>query len=415
MNIRTLIKTLGPGLLYAGAAVGVSHLVQSTRAGASYGFELIWVVILANIIKYPFFEFAPRYASATGKSLVYGYRSTGKWALGIFALLTVSTMFAMQAAVTVVTAALVGNIFGINLSANSITAIILFFTMFVLLSGKFSALDKMIKIIILTLTVSTLIAVIAAFEVNTVKVATAFDWGSAVDLAFLIALIGWMPGPIDISTWHSSWTVAKMESSGYKPTLKESLFDFKFGYIGTAFLAMGFVALGAFVMYGTGEELSANGVVFAGQLINMYTVSLGDWAYWLIAIAALTTMFSTTVTVLDAYPRVMQPTSELLFPKLKPKNSKSNMPYLVWMLITIFGTLALLVYFGQSMRFVVDLATTISFVAAPVLAILNYKAVVHPLFPIEAKPKKWLLIYAWIGMIFLSVFSVFFLIWRFVL
>ena len=28
-----MFKSLGPGLLFAGAAVGVSHLVQSTRAG----------------------------------------------------------------------------------------------------------------------------------------------------------------------------------------------------------------------------------------------------------------------------------------------------------------------------------------------------------------------------------------------
>jgi len=414
MNIKNLLKVLGPGLLYAGAAVGVSHLVQSTRAGATFGFELIWVVIAANIIKYPFFEFAPRYASATGKSLVDGYNKTGKWALGIFALLTVSTMFALQAAVTIVTASLLGNIFGISLSPNSLTALILFFTMFVLLSGKFSALDKMIKVIILTLTVSTLIAVIAAFDIKTVD-AISFDWGSATDLAFLIALVGWMPGPIDISTWHSTWTVAKQEATGHKPSLKESLFDFNFGYIGTAFLAMGFVSLGAFVMYGSGKELSANGVAFAGQLIDMYTLSLGNWAYWLIAIAALTTMFSTTVTVLDAYPRVMQPTSELMFPALKAKNEKSMLPYTTWMLITIFGTMALLIYFGQSMRFIVDMATTISFVAAPVLAILNFKAVTHPDFPKDSKPKKWLLIYAWVGMIFLSLFSLFYLLWRFIL
>jgi len=414
MKIKSLLKTLGPGLLYAGAAVGVSHLVQSTRAGASYGFELIWVVIVANIIKYPFFEFAPRYASATGKSLIDGYYTSGKWALIVFGVLTLSTMFALQAAVTVVTAALLGNIFGIALSPNSLTAIILFFTMFVLLSGKFSALDKMIKVIILTLTISTLIAVVAAFEIKTVD-AMHFDWGNAIDLAFLIALVGWMPGPIDISTWHSTWTVAKMESSGHKPTLKESLFDFNFGYIGTAFLAMGFVSLGAFVMYGSGKELSSTGVEFAGQLIDMYTSSLGNWSYWIIAIAALTTMFSTTVTVLDAYPRVMQPTSELLFPSLKPKNRKSFKPYTIWMLITILGTLALLVYFGKSMRFMVDLATTISFVAAPVLAILNYRAVTDPRFPVEARPKKWLLLYAWVGMVFLSFFSLFYLIWKFLL
>ena len=50
-----ILKNLGPGLLFAGAAIGVSHLVQSTRAGADFGFSLLWALILSNIIKYPFF------------------------------------------------------------------------------------------------------------------------------------------------------------------------------------------------------------------------------------------------------------------------------------------------------------------------------------------------------------------------
>ena len=76
-----MLKSLGPGLLWAGAAIGVSHLVQSTRAGASYGFALVWAVILANLFKYPFFEYGPRYAAATGESLLEGYRKLGQWAV----------------------------------------------------------------------------------------------------------------------------------------------------------------------------------------------------------------------------------------------------------------------------------------------------------------------------------------------
>ena len=30
------LKKLGPGLLFAGAAIGVSHLVQSTKAGPNF-------------------------------------------------------------------------------------------------------------------------------------------------------------------------------------------------------------------------------------------------------------------------------------------------------------------------------------------------------------------------------------------
>ncbi len=55
MTLKNLIKIMGPGLLYAGAAIGVSHLVQSTRAGASFGFELVAIILIANILKYPFF------------------------------------------------------------------------------------------------------------------------------------------------------------------------------------------------------------------------------------------------------------------------------------------------------------------------------------------------------------------------
>ena len=49
-------KTFGPGILFACTAIGVSHLVQSTRAGAEFGFMILGFVILANVLKYPFFE-----------------------------------------------------------------------------------------------------------------------------------------------------------------------------------------------------------------------------------------------------------------------------------------------------------------------------------------------------------------------
>jgi Mn2+/Fe2+ NRAMP family transporter len=71
-------KVLGPGIIWAGAAVGVSHLVQSTRAGAGFGFELVALVLAANLLKYPFFEFGPRYAIASGESLIHGYLRMGK-------------------------------------------------------------------------------------------------------------------------------------------------------------------------------------------------------------------------------------------------------------------------------------------------------------------------------------------------
>jgi len=411
MNISKFLKTLGPGLLYAGAAVGVSHLVQSTRAGASYGYELMWVLILANIIKYPFFEFAPRYSTSTGKSLIHGYTKLGRWALILYIILTIATMFAITAAILMVTSGLLANLSGWNFSIQWMIAILMLIIAIVLLVGKFKLLEGMMKYIILLLSVSTVFAVILAFKPE-LNQAASFNWNNVIDVAFLIAFVGWMPAPFDVSVWHSTWTVAKQADSKEKISMKSALRDFNIGYIGTAFLAMGFLTLGALVMYGSGEVFSSSGVTFAGQLIHMYTSSLGSWAYYIIGIAAFTTMLSTSITVMDAYPRVLKPSFQLLQKKEENGSEKMDYSYIVWMVILIAGTLSLILWFSKSMKFMVDLATTISFVTAPVIAALNLAVVMK--LPIKDQPGKFMKIFSWICLLLLTCFSVFYLIWKFI-
>ncbi|MFM1931994.1 MAG: hypothetical protein RL226_1297, partial [Bacteroidota bacterium] len=105
---RKFLHVLGPGVLFASTAIGVSHLVQSTRAGAEYGFGLLWVVVLANILKFPFFEFGSRYANSTGESIIEGYdKKIGRSSLYIYLLLTLGSMFFVVAAVGLVTSGFV--------------------------------------------------------------------------------------------------------------------------------------------------------------------------------------------------------------------------------------------------------------------------------------------------------------------
>ena len=108
------LKAIGPGFLFAAAAVGVSHLVQSTRAGAMFGLSLLPIAVLALILKYPFFEFGQRYAAATGTSLLEGYRRQGRWTLALYLVLTLGTMFTVLAGVTYVTAGLAIRLSGLD-------------------------------------------------------------------------------------------------------------------------------------------------------------------------------------------------------------------------------------------------------------------------------------------------------------
>lgn len=360
-------KQLGPGLLYAGAAVGVSHLVQSTRAGANYGMIMIAVVILSNIIKYPFFKAGPLYASSSGKSLLEGFYQEGKLAMLLFYLATFGTLFTVQAAVTLITASVVSSIFGLQIALWQLSAIILFFCFAILILGKYQLLNGIMKWVILLLSITTIIALIAALAqpIAKVEATTVFDFSNRIDMLFLIALVGWMPAPLDISLWHSEWTLADSKERN----VKSSLFDFKIGYWGTTMLAVFFVCLGSLILRGSGEELSSSGGVFAGQIIGMYTSTLGEWSFLVIAIAAFTTMFSTTLTVLDAFPRVLNKAFQLSF------NKEHKSFYVYLLLMTIAGALVVLIFLLDNMKQMVDLATSISFLSAPILAYLMFRIV----------------------------------------
>ncbi|MDH5479907.1 MAG: divalent metal cation transporter [Nitrosomonas sp.] len=411
-----LLARLGPGLLYAGAAVGVSHLVQSTRAGGMFGFELIIAIVIIHLIKYPFFEFGPRYTAATGRNILHGYKKLGIWAVWIYLSMTVATMFIIQAAVTVVTAGLITHIFGLQglggfepqMVAAIISSLILLICFTLLASGHYVLLDRLVKFIILLLSITSVAAVIMLLFNNPGHYESAtvfFTFSETAHLVFLVTFLGWMPAPMDISVWHSIWSESKNESEGRVASMKTALFDFRVGFFGTALLAICFLLLGALVMYGSGESFEAGGAAFAGQLLGMYQQALGTWAFPIVAIAAFTTMFSTTLTLLDAFPRTISISMELIFPnQVKHRNNEKT--YLIWLLITIAGTLTILFFFLPSMGAMVKVATIVAFVSAPILAILNTLVMFDKAIPDQYRPGKLMLIWCLLGLITLIGFSI---------
>ncbi|MEZ4778392.1 MAG: Nramp family divalent metal transporter [Flavobacteriaceae bacterium] len=397
-----LLKKFGPGFLFAGAAIGVSHLVQSTRAGADFGLGLLWALLLINAVKYPFFQFGPRYASATGENLLQGYAKMSKWVLVAYFVITFATMFTIQTAVTIVTAGIASSLFESG-SLVLWTTLVTSGCFLILLLGKYKVLDSLMKYIVIVLTISTISAVILAL--NNFEVSLSFQQilpENTMGIAFLIAFMGWMPAPLDITIWQSIWTVEKQKLSP-EIHLKDSLFDFNVGYVATIFLGICFVVLGALVMYGSGESFSGNGTQFANQLIGMYTTSLGDWAKLIIGIAALATMFSTTLTTLDASPRVMHITSELLFKKTYKHG------YLIWLLILIVGTLSIFFFFVSEMGLLIQIATVLSFITAPFYAIISYVLLTGKHTPKMVQPSKALKIYSLLGIIILVGFSIWYI------
>lgn len=414
------LKALGPGILFASTAIGVSHLVQSTRAGANFGFTLLWAVILANLFKYPFFEYGSRYANVKQKSIIDGYNDMGKWMLTLYLLITLGTMFFVSAAVGAVTAGFMDNLFNFGAFFGQksllITTIVLFIIgLTILLIGRYKTLDSIIKVIASVLLASTVLAfVLCLFNGPTYQgsMFKEFTW-VGTDAAFLIALMGWMPTAVDLSTWNSLWTIERMEQTGYKPTLKETLTDFNIGYIISAVLAICFLTMGAFMFFGTSEELSNSSATFANQVVSIFTHNIGEWSYWIIAAAGFSIMFGTFIAILDGYARSLQ--SILMLYQNSARTSKAGF-YNGSLVFTAIGAFAIIYYYlfatsnPAGFKNLVDIATTLSFLVAPIIAIVNYKLVTDKHFPKDAQPPLWMKVISILGILFLTGFSIYFLV-----
>lgn len=430
---RSFWTAFGPGLLFAGAAVGVSHLVQSTRAGASFGLSMLLIVILANAIKFPAFRFGPQYAAATGHSLIDGYRRQGRWTLVLFTLLTAGTMFTVIAVVTLVTAGvgiavfglepLIASTVGATAGPAAVAALIMILAAALLAGGGYTWLDRFIKVVMPVLTICTLAAMTMALG------RIEWSWGALLPdltifdlagIAFCVALIGWMPAPVDISVWSSLWAVARAKHQPQRPAPRDVLMDFDLGYGATTLLALAFVLLGTGMMYGQGLTFENNPAKFSAQVIDLYTETLGGWSGPVIGAAAFLVMLSTSVTVIDAFPRVIAALVVQLRLAFAPQSAAASVPldgdrrvYRISFAILCTGALAILFWGMSSFTALVDLATTLSFLTAPVLSFFNHRAVHAPEVPRDQQPGAGMTAFSWVSIALQAAFALFFLWFKF--
>lgn len=410
-------KTTGPGILFACTAIGVSHLVQSTRAGADYGLLILGFVVIVTLLKYPFFEYGSRYANSTQTSIIDGYKKLGTLALWLYFIITISSMFFVTGAVGFVTAGFFENLFGLDFLGEWTVIILFAVCVGILAIGKYNVLDSLIKVVAIVLLVSTVSAFLLTLYNGPIEPVAGFEPKELWDVSgifFLLALMGWMPTAVDLSSWNSLWTLERMKQTNYKPKLKETLFEFRLAYIITGILAVMFVILGAFIFYGSGNELSNNNALFANEIVSLYTVTIGDWSYIIIAASAFTVMFGTIIAVFDGYSRSLQRTIELIFTKNEEKiGKKFRILYVVFLLLLSIGSLVVIFQFGNNLKELVDFATVLSFVIAPIIAIFNFRLVTGKFLNKEYQPSLILKILSFAGIVFLSGFAIFFLVMTF--
>lgn len=398
-------RAFGPGILMASAAIGGSHLISSTQAGALYGWQLAIMIILANVFKYPFYRFGTEYAYSTGDSLVVGYAKKSRAYLWIFFILCIMSGIISTGAVALLCAVILGHLLPFELGTLPLAAGVMIASWVLLVAGHYKVLDNITKWIIMALTVATIAAVAVAAGKPPVMqhdFIEASPWNLAT-LGFIIALMGWMPAPLEFSAITSVWTFKKIRTD--HTSRYQGMVDFNVGYMTSAILALFFLALGVFVQYGSGKEIAMQGGAYVVQLIEMYTQTIGEWSRLLVTFIAFLCMFGTVITCIDGYGRTNAESLSLI----KSGDTLLSEKYVkLWTTFTAIAGYVLIAFFMGQLAALLKFAMISAFVTAPIFGCLNYSLIKseNKLTPVM----KW---YAIAGIAFLLAFTLLFLLQSF--
>jgi Mn2+/Fe2+ NRAMP family transporter len=390
----------------AATAIGTSHLVLSPLAGARFGYDLLWLVLVSHLFKYPAFEFGPRYAIASGTSLIQGFRKVPgpkNWAVWIFLLTTVLQGLTLLAGMLSVTAAIL--VAGIGLLPLSGWVVVVGLGIGLLhRTGKYPALALGSKIAMLVLAVVSLIAFVAAPPRPSDLVRLVVPAVPDGSLVLVAAILGLMPTGINVAIWHSLWAVEHLEEWGRRTRdrramLRIGLLDLKTGYTLSAVLALVFVSLGANLLKPRG--LTPNGIDVALTLSRIYTEVLGEWMFPVFLLAAFAAMFSTAYSVMDGFPRTFSRLLRTLFPK-SGYLSKPSDPAYWWFMAVIFAFAIGANRLLPNPVLMVQLIGLVSLAVAPVLYALNYYCVTRLIEEPGLRPSPGLRIWALCGLVFMT-------------
>ena len=405
--MKVWMARLGPGLMLAAAAVGVSHLVQSTRAGAEFGLSFVWLIVLISVLKYPAFRFAVDYASLTNHSLVYAYSKLGRIPMAWLLLGFTVDMFIATSAVSLVTAGLLISVFDLPFSGPHVAIVVAVLSALVLMNGRYATAERIIKILVISFSILTVITMFLALPLLGTDDRDLFAaiTPSRSLAVFVIAIAGWMPMPMTGSIFLSMWAREKKLLGGSTIDHRSAIADLRFGWILTIVLAISFMIMGTAILFQTDRVIPVSAGAFATELMSIFTAIIGQWSYPLIAAAAIAVMWSTVISLLDALPRVMSRLIDCMLGRAEQATAK----YTSLLAVQVAGVTLIMLLLLHSFGTFIDFATSAAFITAPALAYYNYRAVTSADVAAHYKPTSALLIWHWIGFAALAVLAIAFI------
>ncbi|TWT27166.1 Nramp family divalent metal transporter [Planomicrobium sp. CPCC 101110] len=368
-------KLVGPGFVTAATGVGTGDLIAALVAGAAFGTTLGWAILLGSLFKFYFTEGMGRWQLATGKTILEGWHSLGKWATGYFGIYTIIWGFSYGAAAMSTSAIMMVTMFPV-LPLWAWAVIHGLAGLALVLFGHYQLFEKVMTLMIGLMFITVVgSAIILLPDIGNILSGFVPRTGGS-SLLLVLGLLGGVGGTITMASYGYWIREKNWAGKSWIPMMR---MDSAVGYIITAIFTLSLLIIGAEFLYGTGIEI--NGEEGLVTLSDLYSAEFGSTARWLFLIGAWAAAFSSLLGVWNGVPYLFADFVRMMSKKGADSDrriSKEDPAYRIYLLWLTFPPM-LLLFFGRPVLLVILYgalgALFMPFLAISLILLLNSKRV----------------------------------------
>ena len=373
------LKQVGPGLVVAATGVGTADLITSIVIGTSFGMTFVWAIIVGSILKYYLNEGVGRWYLATGRTMLDGWHSLGKWATGYFGVYSIIWGFVYGAAAASTAGMAMHAMFPIMplwawAIIHSVGGFLLIF------SGRYLLYERVMTVLIGIMFI-TIIGTAVLFLPSFGDFAGGFV-PTIPDGSFMmmIGLIGGVGGTITMAS-YGYWLAEKnWKGKEWIPTMR---IDAKVAYTLTAIFTLAGLVIGAEFLGGTGVSIRDDqGLLHLADLLGE---EFGTPMRWMFLVAFWSAAYTSLLGVWNGVPYLFADFIKTIRKKKGPGKqivSETEPAYRFYLAWLTFPPM-ILFYFGKPVELIIIYGALGSlfmpFLAISLLLLLNSKTVAQEL------------------------------------
>ncbi|MDG4767697.1 Nramp family divalent metal transporter [Solwaraspora sp. WMMD406] len=317
-------RYIGPGVLWALAALATGELLFTPRVGAQYGYSLMWALVAVLILKLFVTREIGRYSVVTGRRLLTGLAGLpGPRGWAIWVILLPQLVVGIAAIAGIASAAGSALALAVPGPIQLWTGVVIAAAAGLVLFGRYTGVEWVSRILGVALALG---AVVAAIQVgpDLTEAAAGFVPVPPDDLqvAEILPWLGFLSNGAAGLMWYSYWVTAKgIGHAGVPATdrrdprdldarqidrvrgwLRTMTLDSTFAVVGVALITVAFLVLGA-------ELLRPEGIVpaeadVARDLTRLFSEVFGSVGFWLMIVGLVSAFWTATLTNVDGWQRL---------------------------------------------------------------------------------------------------------------